>query len=213
MNGSHNWPEEFASIVACNACSPARSPKLKRDDSNNVPQPGYIGRRYSERRVLLIGQNPADTDRFTSEDERYTNALGRIRDDPNDRHYDEVQRLLDAFIPRWPVSENYFPLKECKLSLAEIAYFNVVRCRTRGNATPDTRMSQNCVQRHLARWLDLLEPKVVVFIGKWAADQAGHEISARSIPWAFMNRQRSLSKEARIENRNAVIELVGSLGG
>lgn len=212
MESTHLWPAEFATIVACKACSSSQSAKLLRDDEHNVPQPGYIGRRYWKRRVLLVGQNPAATDRFTAEDQRYTSALQGLRDSPDEPHYRQVELLLDAFIPKWPVHGNYFPLRECGLGLDEIAYFNAVRCRTIANATPDTRMSQNCVQRHLARWFDLLEPRVVVFVGKWAADQAAHEVERRNIPSAFMNRQRSLSAAERAQNRSAVITRVQARG-
>jgi hypothetical protein len=63
---------------------------------------------------------------------------------------------------------------------------------------------------HLVRWLDLLEPAVVVFIGKWAHDQGRPRVESRGIPVTFMNRQRSLSTEDRLRNRKAVVELVRS---
>jgi hypothetical protein len=69
-------------------------------------------------------------------------------------------------------------------------------------------MVANCLRIHFGRWLDQLSPRVVVFIGKWAADQAGHEVMRRGIPFAYMNRQRSLSSEERLLNRRHVVVLV-----
>jgi hypothetical protein len=126
--------------------------------------------------------------------------------------FQHVQRLLDVFIPKWPVHGNYFPLAECALSLEDIAYFNAVRCRTLGNAPPAPKLAENC-KPHLARWLELLAPQVVVFIGKWAAEQGGDQVRRCGIPFAYMNRQRSLSTAGRAENRNEVIALVRSRDG
>jgi len=66
---------------------------------------------------------------------------------------------------------------------------------------------------HLGRWLDALAPRVVVFIGKWAADQAAREVSRRGIPCAFMNRMRSLSSQKREENRRSVVQLIRGCDG
>ncbi|MDQ2774522.1 MAG: hypothetical protein M3Y57_06290 [Acidobacteriota bacterium] len=118
--------------------------------------------------------------------------------------------MLRSFIPMWPVHGGYFPLAECGLDLDEIAYCNLVRCRTVENRTPAQQVAKNCTATHLERWLDLLQPAVVVFIGKWAHDRARPRVESRRIPLAFMNRQRSLSIEGRAQNRKAVVELVRS---
>lgn len=214
MNELAHWHHEFAAVVACKRCSPTFSRNLLRDDDSNVPQPGYVGRNYRARRLLLIGQNPAIAGLSNrAEDRRYTTALGSLRDEPNDVGYQRVAGLLDSFIPKWPVHSDYFPLRECGLQLADIAYFNAVRCRTIGNSAPGKQMTENCVTSHLRRWLGLLEPRAVVFIGKWAFDRARHEVEGRGIPCGFMNRHRSLSIEERAANRNEVVALVrGSMG-
>lgn len=66
----------------------------------------------------------------------------------------------------------------------------------------------NCVREHFARWLHVLSPRVVVFIGKWAAERGAGIVSAAGVPHTFMNRQRSLASVERSANRAAVISLV-----
>ena len=201
-------PAEFARVVTCSRCTTATSRKLLRDGANNVPQPGFIGANYLRRRVALAGQNPAvGPSRFAARDAFYTAALRDVGDTPTIENMEALNRILLEFIPAWPVHGSYFPLEECGLQLDEIAYFNVVRCRTLGNSAPGTGLVSNCLG-HFDRWLELLAPRIVVFIGKWAHDRASHLAERRGIPVAFMNRERSLSQEERYANRKSVVEAV-----
>ncbi len=195
-------------MVRCASCTQAHGAKLLRDDAENVPQPGYVGANYEAHRVLLVGQNPGTPKTLSAEDLPYTAALRALRDTPNEAAFQQLRAQLESFIVRWPVHGNYFPLRECGLSLDDIAYTNVVRCRTLGDAAPSSAMTSNCVATHFERWLDVLAPRVVVFIGKWAADHAREPVASRGIPFAYMNRQRSLSGAERRANRDAVVEAV-----
>lgn len=205
---------EFARIISCDRCTSATDPNLLRDGGENVPQPGYIGPRYRTSRVLLVGQNPAVDQNpaipksLTESDRIYTAALRILRDDPTVQRYKELSAVLRTFIPKWPIHGNYFPLEESGLSLEDIGYFNIVRCRTSSNATPNDSLATKCVDAHFIRWLELLAPKVVVFVGKWAWKQGRSAVISKGIPCAFVNRQRSLSQAERMANRAEVAELV-----
>jgi len=182
--------------------------RLLRDSVENVPQPGFIGDNYSSHRVLLIGQNPGTPKSRLAADTPYTAALRALRDDPTEGRYQYLRQVLKGFIPQWPVHSNYFPLAECGLTIEDIAYCNVVRCRTIMNAMPSNRTALTCSQSHMARWVSLLSPRVVVFIGKWAFERGNTVVDRLGIPCDYMNRQRSLSPEARRENRERVSALV-----
>ena len=209
MNPPVEWRHtEFARVISCARCTQATDSKLLRDDGENVPQPGYIGPQYRKARVLLVGQNPGTPKSLAVQDLPYTSALRALRDEPTIQRYKDLSTVLRAFIPQWHVQNNYFPLAESGLSLEDIAYCNVVRCRTSGDGTPGELLTKQCLNEHFVRWLNLLNPKVVVFIGKWAWRQGGSAVGAKGIPCAFMNRQRSLSTDARIENRAQVVALV-----
>lgn len=199
---------EFSQVIKCSKCTQVTSCKLLRDDDENVPQPGFVGSNYWLRRIVLAGQNPGIClPRLAERDARYTSALRAVRDCPNGASMDVLGRVLLDFVPDWPVSGKYFPLAECGLHLDDIAYFNVVRCRTVNNSTPSTNLTRNCVE-HFDRWLDWLQPRIVVFIGKWAHDMASESAKCRGIPVTFMNRMRSLSTDERKANRNSVVDLV-----
>lgn len=199
---------EFARVIQCKACTNDSYAKLLRDSEQNVPQPGYIGPKYWESRVLLVGQNPGTPKSLADADLLYTAALRQLRDAPTEPNYQALEMKLKEFIPQWPVHGNYFPLAEAGLTLDDIAYFNVVRCRTVADAAPGVNLVRNCLSHHFTRWLDELAPRAVVFIGKWAADQAAYVVESRSIPYMFMNRCRSLSSEERAENRLSVVRFV-----
>lgn len=210
MTHAVDWPAEFAGVIACEACTTSVDRNLLRDANENVPQPGYIGQNYWRRRVALVGQNPGTPKSLSEADKPYTQALRALRDSPTPARYDELSAVLARFIPQWPVHGSYFPLQEAGLTLDDIAYFNVVRCRTAKDAAPRVRLVHACTTNHFGRWLDALAPRIVVFIGKWAADKTACEVSRRGIPYAFMNRMRSLSSQEREANRRAVVQLVRS---
>jgi uracil-DNA glycosylase len=204
-----SWPAEFARVIACTQCTTSQCPKLLRDELENVPQPGYIGPRYSSTRLLLVGQNPGvGTPGLAARDRFYTAALRELVRTPSLPAYQSLCAIMDEFVPSWPVHGNYFPLAECGLTLQDIAYCNTVRCRTIGNALPTERQAQNCADRHFRNWLELLKPRAVVFIGKWASDNCRPITERQGIPSAFMNRQRSLSGIERTRNRQEVVLMV-----
>lgn len=202
---------EFSRVIACTLCSSATDRHFLRDDAENIPQPGYVGRNYAANRVLLVGQNPGTPKSLADEDRPYTAALRELRDRPSPERYASLKSVLDEFIPRWPVRGSYFPLEECGLTLDDIAYCNVVRCRTSGDKQPGRSTVSQCRSAHFGRWLQWLGPRVVVFIGKWAAANASSAVIEAGIPFSFMNRHRSLSSAERAENRADVVKLVRSV--
>jgi hypothetical protein len=108
------------------------------------------------------------------------------------------------------VHGQYFPLDECGLTLDKISYFNLVRCRTRENSSPNKAMSSTCADIYLARWLDFLKRRAVVFIGKWAATRARSYLEGSGIPHAFIDRNRSLNSAQRQRNRSDIVALMRS---
>jgi uracil-DNA glycosylase len=207
------WSQEFARVIGCEQCSSSTDRKLLRDEQENVPQPGWVGSNYDGTRLLLVGQNPGTPKSLATADRPYTNALRDLRDNVTEQQFQKLVSVLRSFIPQWPVHGNYFPLAESGLTLEDIAYCNIVRCRTQADSPPGTRLVANCLSLHFSRWLDLLQPRAVVFIGKWAAERGGPVVEAAGIPYRFMNRQRSLSSVERTENRNAVVQFVRAKGG
>jgi uracil-DNA glycosylase len=196
-----HWHIEFAKVISCAKCSKATDPNLMRDSNEHVPQPGYIGEGYGRAGLLLVGQNPyLPNVSLASQDRDYTAALRALRDAPTEQQYARLQVTLYRFIPKWPVQNNYFPLMECGLSLKDIAYLNLVRCRT-GDKAPNANTVEECRRTHFEPWLEMLNPTCVVFIGIWACERGRNAVAARRIPYATIDRNRSLNSSQRIKNR------------
>ncbi len=202
----------FADVTRCTQCDSSTFGRLLRDEGESIPQPGYVGKRYEQKRVLLVGQNPGRPNpskpNLVARDRAYTALLRKHAEAQSPESFLALIAELEDFIPDWPVHGSYFPLEECGLHLDEIAYTNIVRCRTQGDAAPGQRLVANCSRSHLWPFVELLEPVVVIFIGKWASDQFAQTLQSKGIPSAYMNRMRSLSTEEREENRRSVSELV-----
>jgi len=200
----------FAEVISCTACNQSMNKKMLRDDKENIPQPGFVGKNYERNKLLLVGQNPGVApERMLSRDKQYTQSLRELGSKPSKESYRAFCENVIDFVPEWPVNRNYFPLEECGLSVEDIAYCNVVRCRTVGNAVPSKQMTSNCTKKHFLSFVQAIEPKVVVFIGKWAHDNAA-QFLPKGIKYSFMNRMRSLSGTERLQNRNDVVTLVKS---
>jgi hypothetical protein len=177
---------------------------LLRDAFENVPQPGFVGARYRSTRLLFIAQNPG-THKDPVRDKPYLRALQRLRVEPTMENYDLANRESRKFIPDWTIQKKYFLLDKCHLDLDDIAFFNVVRCRTRDNEKPNEEMTKNCLKEHFKRWLDLLKPRFVVFLGKWAKDQTCDLLDNRRISYVYVNRRRSQSAGERAINQEEVV--------
>jgi len=200
----------FSEVVSCTVCDTFTSSMLLRDDKENIPQPGFIGVNYGKSRILLVGQNPGVApDSRRERDKVYIQSLRSLASKRDSQAYQDFYDVVIDFVPEWPVNRNYFPLEECGLSLKDIAYCNVVRCRTLKNATPSKTLVGNCTKNHFLRFVKAIDPKVVIFIGKWAHDNAAH-LLPKGIISSFMNRMRSLSNVERQQNRAEVVGMVKS---
>lgn len=199
----------FVSVLQCTHCDNSNCKNLLRDAQENLPQPGYIGANYFSKRVLLVGQNPGvSTAALSQPDGIYTSALRVLRDHPSMDSWSGLRDALINFVPLWPVTGRHFPLRESELSLEDIAYCNLVRCRTIGNATPSAKMTGNCASLNFRHTLDILEPVAIVFIGKWSMNNGSEYAKARSIPFEYIDRNRSLTLAARTLNHERVADFI-----
>jgi hypothetical protein len=98
---------------------------ILRDLSENIPQPGYIGKNYERYRLLQIGQDPGICPpSMKAKDSIYMKALIDLELNPISLQYKKLYLILQDFVPEWPVHRNYFPLEKCGLNLEDIAYCN-----------------------------------------------------------------------------------------
>ena len=201
--------KKYCNVIECERCNALTDSRLLRDKDENVPQPGYIGRNYEKYRLLLIGQNPGVCPpSMIEKDTIYMKSLLDLASQRTINSYEQLYQIMLKFVPEWPVQKSYFPLKECGLGLEDIAYCNIVRCRTSENTKPSKRIAQNCIEEHLVSLINTIEPKIIVCIGKWAYDQLILLLKDKSITVTYMNRDRSLSRNERLANRKLVVATV-----
>jgi uracil-DNA glycosylase len=204
--------ELFSEVISCETCLKSGFTKILKDNTENLPQPGYVGSNYFKKRILLIGQNPgACSAEKRKTDRPYMDALRNFTPGSTEDDLETLLNLISEYIPTWPVHGVYFPLEECGLTLEDIAYFNLVRCRTTGNASPSKGIAINCRNKHFNRWIDFLNPSVVVCVGKYAYDHISHDLTLKNIPCDYIDRNRSLNTEKRNINRTQVANLVKSM--
>lgn len=214
-----SWPAEFARVVNCSRCTTLTGRNLLRDALENIPQPGFIGANFERKRVLLVGPNPAITKSAQSlaADQPYTAMLRQLRDAPTEANFRLLLTVTRDFMPTWRVHQDYFPLRECGLELDDLAYMNVVRCRTArvnrstgklDDTPPNRRVVEMCVAEHFARWVDLLNPRIILFIGKYARDYGSAVALERQIPFDYLNRERSRTSELRASDLDRVARLL-----
>lgn len=202
MTASNPLGELYGAVVRCDACVRAGDYKILRDDRDNLPQPGYVGPRYEDSRVLLIGQNPGVASGNAAHDPLEREYVLRLRavgggDATAIARLNEHQRAyMEA---RWTIYKQCLGplLAQSGLTLADVAYLNAVRCRTHANATPSKLMATNCDRLQFEAWLRALRPRAAVCIGVAVAGMAGRALDAQGVPTAVISRERSLSGEER----------------
>jgi len=218
------WSVEFAKVIACSQCSTLTCKSLLRDSEENIPQPGFVGRDYDTKRVLMVGQNPAITksDAALAADRPYTAELRKLRDFTTEKNLRSLLTVARGFMPSWRFHQGYFPLKECGLALDQLAYTNIVRCRTARfnpkkqkleDTPPNRRVAEQCAALHFTQWVDLLKPRVIIFLGKYAHDYGNSAAAERNIPFDFLDRERSRSSCLRKSDRERVANLVREIVG
>lgn len=189
----------YTAVLSCERCPPTC---VLRDAGINVPQPGWVGRRYRPGRgVMFIGQNPGVRKAATAwADEPYIEALRAVTDSAS------LDRLLDVMarsLPVFHLYRHYIPLEH----IEDVAIINMVRCRTPGDGrVPDAAVA-NCGD-HLRQWLAGLRPRAVVFNGVWASRAAHQAVAELGVPTETINRLRSLPTEARQAQRARVLALL-----
>ena len=206
--------KEYTTVINCDVCVRQADNVILRND-DNIPQPGHIGSRYEQHRVLFIPQNPGYAKpQRTIQHQRYAEAEKAFLNNPTQDNMEKLQALLEQAMPRWTIYAQVLSplLTGCNLTLADIALFNAVRCPTISNSTPSATMVANC-KFHLEHWLEWLKPKVVVCIGKWTYREVEPILARHNIPRAYINRDRSLSGVEKMKNMDEVARFVRSMIG
>ena len=189
----------FEDVLRCRRCS---IDCVKRNEGYDIPQPGWVGRRFEG--LMFVGQNPGEGRTPPTEpDRKYLEALRNVSDRAslNDMH-DRLKEASDTFA--------YYNSFHFDVDIERVAYINAVRCRTVGNSLPRKSVIENC-RRHFLTWIEYLQPKGVVFLGVFAHRATADLLDQRGINHVVISRQRSLSREKRIRQDTLAREFISNV--
>jgi hypothetical protein len=205
----------FTKIVKCNRITSCRAafPSLSH---NYGPHPGFVGRNYSNCRVVLLAQNPGHASQSShgpGEVKMYKlwRAAARSR---CTKEFDEVMRHIAEYMTTWPVFQRLKLTQRFGLGLEDVAYFNALKCKTTRNKKPSKALYRECAKQTTVPQMEVLAPRFVLCLGKDIYNSTLSHILSLNIPcdWIyhpsgehyFPEKQKSRVQEAAAKLRRAL---------
>jgi len=165
----HRFFDVACDIAQCSHYNRCRGDCPFLDSStNSTPQPGFIGRKYSG--LVIVGANPGipNVSPFIEREPEY---VRHIQNFARRRDFELFNRYLDYaadYMGTWRNNlANQSFRKLLGYDIEEIAYINVVKCRSNPvGSNPFTSVGEpvtrRCFNSHTARQLAVLKPKWIV---------------------------------------------------
>ena len=191
-----------------------RSPLLRRDDL--TPQFGYVGARYAETRVLLLGINPGNgkqSELRSVTDERMMPALVRFAEAPSPGNFTDAQRAYKAECETWHVWQRHCNevIGAGQLSLDQVAYSNCLPWRTSSGSAFSVTVAENAAKLYAGPLIDELRPSLIIAIGKRSATILS--LSGGQLPYVITwNRAQAATQAVLAERAKAAAEVFAILG-
>lgn len=179
------------------------------------PQFGYVGSRYEEARVLILGINPGNgpRDRRDPRDEVALPALSLFLESRTEASFTAAQEAYRSVCEGWPIWKRHCSevIGAGGLSLDQIAYSNCLPWRTGSQSNFADAVAENAARLYVKPMIDDLRPSVVVALGKGAARvlALGGLLTNEVIVW---NRAQAPTKPVLQERTAAAHRLFLRLG-
>jgi hypothetical protein len=153
--------------------------RMKGNDFDQMPQPGFVGRSYRPGGLLLIGKNPGN-DRvkgiMSDPDQTQYVLLKGLKESSGGelavKAFEDLMTALSVSVmPEWAIFKNVVrPLLDgLGLSLDQISYSNMMKFHTKSN-----EFSKLLFERSweiTSEQIRLLDPSVIVVLGISTSDQ------------------------------------------
>lgn len=182
----------------------AESPQVAADDL--LPQFGYVGSKYSETRVLLLGINPGNGPRGERSpgDKTAMPALHRFATERTPLCFHLAQQAYLSVCEGWAVwgRQCYELLRAGGLSMEDVAFTNALPWRTASKAAFGKPIAQRAAELYAQPVVLELQPKIIVAVGKRAAEILEYAglMSPSVIVW---NRAQALTLQVAAEREAA----------
>ena len=89
--------------------------------------------------------------------------------------YEDIMQYLYQFMQTWPIIQKLQLEQRFNLKLEDLAYFNVLKCKCNKGSNISKALYTHCLQKTTLIQLDILQPKVILCLGK-----APYELLANS---------------------------------
>ena len=155
------------SVMICATC-------LSEVAEGDLPQPGWVGSRYEPcEGILFVMQNPGAAPKNYKE-ERDSCMQTELLLFKNSNTLAAYERLAQVFLEdatgrnKWkqPWKKWSHPVSKIVSDPQEMAWLNVVKVRTKGNAALSLSQVRHGISHHLTVEIESLNPALVVTIGK-----------------------------------------------
>ena len=159
----------FASIFKCPCYAQCRT-RFEALDGEFQPQPGFIGKRYFEAkcRVVIVAQNPGHASISShTPDEQHMYALWQsVANTQGAADFDTTMDFIGGFMKTWPIIQRARLQENYSVALEDIAYLNVLKCKTKENQRPSNEIYQTCLEQTTRKQLQALAPHYLLCFGK-----------------------------------------------
>ena len=179
-----------------------RSPLLRRDDL--TPQFGYVGSRYADVRVLLLGINPGHGTQNivrTATDGRMMPAHINFAEDPSPARFLEAQQKYKAECEHWHIWKRHCAavIGAGKLSLEDVAYSNCLPWRSGSASNFSDFVARRAVELYAYPLIEELKPTLLIALGKRAAEIL--RLAGKTLPPLIVWNRAQVATEAVLRDR------------
>jgi len=138
-----------------------------------VPQFGYVGSKYPQTRVLMIGINPGNGQNHArnSGDEVMMPPLHKFIVDHSVNSFLEAQRAYQIVCESWPMWKRHCSevIGAGRLRMDEIAFTNCLPWRTASESKFSDQIAKKAAILYAYPIIEELKPEIVIAMGKRAA--------------------------------------------
>jgi len=158
---------------------------LALEKANQTPQFGFVGPRYAETRVLVLGVNPGvvKRDKVKERDRRSLDALRSFQIDPTPGRFLAAQAANRIALESWRDENRHWKhlLVRTSLTFDDIAFSNALPYRSDANKT-SAQLRLAAAAHYTWRLVAELEPRLVICFGNTAAAILTHSGRLRRRP-------------------------------
>ena len=190
-----------------------RSPVVASDDL--IPQFGYVGTRFAQSKVLLLGINPGNGDdiKRSHQDNKMMSALHQFSVDLSVTSFIEAQSSYKSVCQSWWVWQRHCSevVGAGKLAFEDVAYSNALPWRTQSESNFDDAVGRKAATSYAYPLIDELQPKVIVAMGKKAAKIL--RLGGRAFPTLVVwNRAQVATPSVQQERASAARQVFAMIG-